>query len=390
MRRCVALIILGLTVAAALPATAAPATSDWPGLNADVSQSNDNPAERGITRSNALELRVRWSVLMAPQSYAVVASNRVYVPVVSKRGVTVNLLNASNGRPLSTIARDASGGMLVANNLLWLAGRMLQAVDLATGARVARIKVTPASPGAVFLNPETDGKYVLAGYAAGDRGRIVVVDPGSGTVVRAMPSTSATGALVGGRVATRVTAGSVLYNELTGAAVARPAYVGSNWFAAGSAGFTVATGSSGRTSLFAFDATGRYLWSHLVGPALTTRGADWPHAVTANAVYVQMLAPRQGVVALDPLSGRVLWQRSLANVQYLVAANGLLFVLTYALGLPVRLVVLQATTGKPVGQQTFSDGFYAFPAQNEMMIAGGMLFLRLIGPGGPALVALGL
>jgi outer membrane protein assembly factor BamB len=118
---------------------------------------------------------------------------------------------------------------------------------------------------------------------------------------------------------------------------------------------------------------------------------DWPHAVSKSAVYVQTLRPHVGVQALDPLSGTVLWTRSIANVQQIVLANGVLYVLTYGLGQQVRLVALHADTGVPIGAIVLSNGYFAFPAQNGLMVANGMVFLRAANAtGAQVLVALGL
>jgi outer membrane protein assembly factor BamB len=112
--------------------------------------------------------------------------------------------------------------------------------------------------------------------------------------------------------------------------------------------------------------------------------------VAPDAVYVQTLKPKGGVAALDPQTGELLWMRSLADVQRLAVANGLLFVLTYGLGQPVRLVVLKADTGAPIGAVVLSAGYYAFPEPNELMIASGLVFIRVVGPRGGQLVVLGL
>jgi outer membrane protein assembly factor BamB len=108
-------------------------------------------------------------------------------------------------------------------------------------------------------------------------------------------------------------------------------------------------------------------------------------------VYVQVLRPQVGVQALDPLSGTVLWTRSIPDVQHIVLANGVLYVLTYGLGQQVRLVALHADTGVPIGAIVLSSGFFAFPASNGLMVANGMVFIRAANTtGSQVLVALGL
>ena len=92
----------------------------------------------------------------------------------------------------------------------------------------------------------------------------------------------------------------------------------------------------------------------------------------------------------DPQTGEVLWKRSQPNVQRVAAANNLLFVLTAGIGQTLKLVVLHADTGKPIGQISLTGGYYAFPTANELMIANGMVFIRAVGPSGATqLVALG-
>ena len=108
-------------------------------------------------------------------------------------------------------------------------------------------------------------------------------------------------------------------------------------------------------------------------------------------MYVETLRPQVGVEALDPFLGTVLWARSLPDVQHIVLANGVLYVLTYGLGQQVRVVALHADTGIPIGAIVLSSGFFAFPASNGLMVANGMVFLRAATTSGSqVLVALGL
>ncbi|MGH2442619.1 MAG: hypothetical protein ACRDFX_05610, partial [Chloroflexota bacterium] len=128
----------------------------------------------------------------------------------------------------------------------------------------------------------------------------------------------------------------------------------------------------------------------VVGPNLATAGSDWPHAMSDSVLAVKTLQPGQGVLALNPLTGHFMWKRKLANVQRLALANGLVFALTYNLGEPVHLVVLNAKTGSIIGGKviTLPLNYYAFNAENQLIVADGMVFLRLIGPSGPEVVAL--
>jgi outer membrane protein assembly factor BamB len=151
---------------------------------------------------------------------------------------------------------------------------------------------------------------------------------------------------------------------------------------------TVASISRKNATLYAFNASGKRVWSVQVGPPTSAFG--WPHAVTRTAIYVHTLTPHSAVEALDPATGKVLWSKSIGDIQRLAVANDLLFALTYGLGQPVRLAVFKATTGAPVGAVQLSTGYYAFSEANELMIAAGMVFIRAVGPSGSQLLALGL
>jgi hypothetical protein len=143
-------------------------------------------------------------------------------------------------------------------------------------------------------------------------------------------------------------------------------------------------------TLFGFDSSGHRIWSHTVGPAMAAQSQDWAHAVGPDAVYVTTLRPRVGIQAIDPTTGHALWTQTVANVNQLALANNLLLALTYSLGQPVRLVAIHPTTGKIVGAIVLSSGYYAFWAPNGLMVANGMVFIRVQGPQGSQIVALGL
>ena len=129
----------------------------------------------------------------------------------------------------------------------------------------------------------------------------------------------------------------------------------------------------------AYDTSGKRVWYRTIGPPYLVQ--DWPHAVTPKAVFVERARPTIGVEALDPLTGAVLWSHTIANVQRLAQANGVLYVLTYGLGQPVKIVALNASTGALIGVIGLSSGYYAFPEPNDLMVANGMIFIRAMGPG---------
>jgi outer membrane protein assembly factor BamB len=180
----------------------------------------------------------------------------------------------------------------------------------------------------------------------------------------------------------------VSYGELTGKPLATQASLLGDWFSAGALAFTVATTSNHKTTILAYDSSGKKTWSRAVGPLMDPRG--WAHAATGQDVYVAMLKPYEGLEALDPTNGSVVWQAKLKGIQRLAVANGVVFALTNELGLPLKLVMYRADTGKAIGSLSLSSGYYAFPTNNELMVADGMVFARVVGPGGPTLVALGL
>jgi outer membrane protein assembly factor BamB len=216
----------------------------------------------------------------------------------------------------------------------------------------------------------------------------LTVAPDLSGIQRKLPSVSAFGTIGAGRILTQTSAGSAFYDAQSGKATGHPALVRSNWFAGAALAYTVASVQRKNATLYAYDRSGRQMWNRTVGPPLNAQ--DWPHAVTPKGLYVQMLKPQGGVEALDPVSGRMLWKRTIPNIQRMVVANDILYVLTYGLGQQVRVVGLRAQTGVPIGAVVLSAGYYAFPASNGLIVANGMVYIRAVGPLGTLLVALGL
>lgn len=388
MQKLATLIILGALLLAGR-ASAASAPSVWASLDGDSSQSNFNPVEKSITPGNALKMNVKWSVAIAEQSYPVVSGGRIYAPVVAGKKIHVEVLDAISGKKVGSIAKDASGGMVASpGGNVYLAGKVLQEVDPSTGQTVSKIHPPAGVTKGVFRNPETDGTIMLVGYESKSVGKVYSINLTSGHVTRGYSSASAVGTIAPGSVLTRTLNGSAIYDEASGRIVAQQRFAGSNWFAGPDLSYTVGTGTSKQSSVFAFDSTGQRQWSHVVGPLLATSG-EWPHAVSPTGVYLQTLKPQPGIIALDPSTGKVLWTRALPDVQSILAVGQVLFVLTYGLGAQVRLVGYNATTGKSLGAKEFSTGFYGFGTQNQLMAADKMLYVRMIGPSGDELVALG-
>ncbi|HLJ66215.1 MAG TPA: PQQ-binding-like beta-propeller repeat protein [Chloroflexota bacterium] len=399
MSRVTTLIILGCVLAAGLlsptrPVAAAPAASpsDWPSLNYDAAQSNYNAAERSLSARNVLKLRVkRWpAILTTDQSYPIVAAGRLYVPFLAHNRVHVRAIDLTTGKPVATYPKDALGGLLYDGGNLYLAGHILQVVDPASGDKLAQIAATPPVRNSAFVYPLADHGIVLAGLAGGASSKLYAVSATTNHVLRTLQSSSAIGAVISGHVVTAVSTGSAFYDESNGRQLMRQPLVGSDWFAGSELAYSVAPARSGRATLVAYDGTGHRAWGRTVGPVLSTQNADWPHAVGPNAVYVQVLSPRTGVEALDPLTGKPLWTAPIPFVQRIALVNDVLLVLTYSLGQPVKLVAVRPQSGKIIGAIVLSSGYYAFGAANELMAANGMVFIRVTGPTGPQIVALGL
>jgi len=397
MKKLLSLFILGTLIISAQPTGyAAPAGSDWPSLNYDAAQSNYNPVEKTLTPQNILKLHARKWTIPVPSSvsYPIVTGGRVYVPVVSNGRVHVRAYDAASGKPVATYPKDALGGMLMINGNLYLAGHVVQVVDPANGNKLAQINPLPGTSGGTFIDPVGDRKVLVVGYASRNRKiptRLYGIDRQANHVLWSSPSIIAQGTMSTGRIMTETTAGSEFYDESSGKPLVHQSTVHSDWFAGSVLAYTVASVKQGASAtLYAYDGTGQKVWQRVVGPFMVTRG--WAHAVGPDAIYVQAFKPRVGVEALDPESGQVLWSRPILNMQRMVLANGMLFVLTYGLGEPVRLLVLNATSGSLIGNKAIvlSAGYYAFPEQNGLMVADGMVFLRVVGPDGPQLVVLGL
>lgn len=368
-------------------------SSDWPSLNYDGTQSNDNTAEKTLTAQNVLKLKVRWTAPTLDVSYPIVAGGHVYIPVLSHGRVHVRALDAATGKFLTTFPKDARGGMLALGSSIYLAGHIVQEVDPTTGDKLSQIKPRPAAPGGSFVNPITDQSIMVAGYTGSLNHRslnsLYGIDPQSNSVLWKLPSLNAAAALGAGRVLTETTTGSEFVTESNGKSVASQTGVWSDWFTDNSLAYTVATVKRSKATLYAYSASGRRVWQRVVGPYMITSG--WPHATTPSAIYVQTMQPQSSIVALAPGTGHVLWARTVASIQRLVLANGLLFVLTYSLGQPARVVILRAQTGQPLGAIVLSPGYFAFNEPNGLMVADGMVFIRAVGPGNVSLlIALGL
>lgn len=389
MKRVPTLVILGcLALSTQGSARAQSAPSDWPALDANGAQSNYNANEKSLTANNVLKLKVRWAASISDASYPIVAGGRVYLPFVSGSKIHVRVLDARTGRRLTLFPKDASGGMLVANGSLYLAGHALKVVDPSSGQELAEIK-GGAYPKGEFLHPEADHQVLMTGYVNGRYGHLYTIDASANQISDKLPSTSAFGTFASGNVVTASGTGSIFYDEHTGKPVARAPYPGSDWFAAPPLAYTVVSVKRHPATLEAVDGTGKRIWGKVVGPALSTYGSDWPHAVSTGAVFAANERGQPGVQAFNPLSGRVLWTHHLADVQKMALANNLLFVLTSSLFQPVQLTILRASSGTAVGSVVLSGGYYAFGAPNELMVAAGMVFIRAVGPSGSELVALG-
>lgn len=391
MRKLALFLILGSLLSAAVSTvSAASSPSEWPSLNVDAAHSNFNAAEATLSVHNVLKLRVKWTAPESNLSYPIVAGGRVYIPVLEGNKTHLRVLSASNGKTLGTYTEDALGGILMRADVLYVAGHTLQAIDPTTGESLAKIATHPGVTGSVFLNPVADKKLILVGYALPrGPGSLYTVDPSANQLVRKMPSATGLGTLTTGRVLTETATGSAFYDERSGKALWRRATVKSNWFAGDTLSYTVTSVAGKNTRLYAYDGTGRSIWSRSVAQPLAIQ--EWPHAVSSSGVYVERLLPQSGVQALDPLSGSVLWTRNIPDVQHIVLANGVLYVLTYGLGQQVRIIALHADTGAPIGAIVLSSGYFAFPSSNGLMVADGMVFLRAAtASGAQVLVALGL
>lgn len=385
------LAILGVLILAGQTAGAAPSNSDWPALNADAAQSNYNPSETSISAHNVLKLKVKWTAAIPDVSYPVVAGGHVYLPVAAGTAVHARALDVETGKATTTYSKGAIGGLLAAHGNLYIAGRSLEVLNPDTGDVVAAIKGPSKSSHATFTNPLTTGSIVVAGYASESGtapNAVYALDAATNHVLWHAPSLNAQVSAARGRIVTQTDAGSAFYNKKNGKQVSVQPAMWSDWFAEGSMAYSVATLKGKNATLYAFNKAGRAIWSRTVGPQIDARG--WAHAAGPNAVFVATLKPHDGLEALNPSTGVVLWKHNLAGVQRLALANNLLFALTTGIGQPVRLVVFHAGTGKSVGTVALSGGFYAFPEPNELMIADGMVFIRAIGPSGDTeLVALG-
>jgi outer membrane protein assembly factor BamB len=367
--------------------------SNWSSLDADAARSNSNPLEKTLTAANVLRLKVKWALPIPTQSYPVVADGKVYIPLATRHKIHVRAFNVLTGKPIHTYPQDASGGLLATSAGLVVAGRLLQLLDPLSGAKLEQMPAPTPLSGGTYLDPSSDGKVLLVGYATTTRSSsasLYTIDPTTGTILHKLVSSTAQGTIGShGRILTVTTEGGAFYDETSGRAVARQASLFGPWFAGSTLSYTVGSMGKKPVSLFAYDGTGQRVWKRALGPPYIVD--NWPHAVTPTNVFVERVKPSVGVEALDALTGAVLWNKSIPNVQRLAEANGILYVLTYSLGLPIKVVALKAATGKIIGVIGLSSAYYAYPEQNDLMIANGMLFIRAVGPNNlQELVALGL
>jgi hypothetical protein len=367
-------------------------SSSWPAFNADAAQSDYNPDVTALTPKNVLKVRARWCAVTSAASYPIVAGGRVFIPIQGGGKIHVRALDAATGRTLAGYPKDALGGMLVIADKLYLAGHILQAVNVGDGTKLFAVSGSPRLPLSTFLYPETDGKDVFSGFYSGVNSSIYAVDPGTGAVVQKLPSTTASETVASGHILTTTGKASIFYDASTGKSLAHPPYLGSFWFAGSALNYTVAEAPKKKvTRLIALDGTGRWAWGQTVGPLLATVNTDWPHAVGPSLVYVQTFRPQEGIEALDALTGKVAWTRTIPNVQRMALTKNLLVVLTYGLGEAGRLIVLNPANGKIIGGITLSPGFFPFGSANGLMVANGMIYIRVTGPGNVSeVVALGL
>jgi outer membrane protein assembly factor BamB len=393
MARIASLVILGLLLCTSWPTVqAATPGSDWPSLNYDAARSNNNALEKTLSAKNFLKLKVHWAVAEPDISYPVVASARAYLPRLQSGKVHVRVVDVSAGKVVTTFTKDASGGLLFENGNLYLAGPRFQELDPASGSVVAQIVATPKVKGGVFVNPLSDGKLLFAGYASGKpnaTATLYAFDPQTNQVAWHLPSVSAQGSVGFGRVLTQNASGTDFVDETSGKRVGRETHIFSNWFIGSTYAYTVASVNRGKTAVYAAGKSGHTAWKRVIGPPFIAQ--DWPHALSADTVYVQSMRPKDGIVALNAQTGAIRWSRQIPNVQSLALANGVLYVLSFGLGEQIRLLGFKAKGGSPLGAITLSTGYFAFSSPgNGLMVANGMVFIRAIGPKGPLLIALGL
>jgi len=393
MKRFSALIILGILLAAGQARVhAAPALSDWPSLNADAAQTNWDQGEHTLSASNVLKISPKWVAPAADTvGYPVAAGRHVFVPFVSGRHAYVHELDGVSGKLIATYTKEAFGGMVFSAGSLYVAGYHLQELDPATGSQLAVIDTAPRLPRGAFLMPLADRSIILAGYTDLSLHAANTLYAFSSDLSQRLwhaPSLRAQGSIVAGHVFTEITSGAAGYDERTGRHTFSRQLLHGAWFGGGKLLYVVGTLGTSPLTLFAYAGSGRRVWSRVVGPRLNVQ--DWPHASTGTLIYLQTLQPQAGVEAVDPDTGKVAWSQPVPDIQHLVVANNVLYALTYRLGQSVRLVLLRADSGKIIGSKVLQAGYFAFPSPNNMMVANGMVYLRLEGPQGSQLVALGL
>ena len=367
--------------------------SNWPSLDADAAHSDSNLQEKTLTAANVLRLKVKWALPIPTQSYPVVSNGKVYLPITARHKIHARAVDALSGKTVHTFPQDAMGGLSVISDGLVVAGHLLQLLDPLSGEKLQQMPAPLGLSGGTYLDPTSDTKVLLVGYATTTRSstsNLYTVDPTTGTILHTFSSATAQGTIGShGRVLTVTRAGAAFYDEVSGRTVALQASVFGPWFAGSTLSYTVASIGKKSVYLLAYDGTGQRVWKRAIGPPYVVD--SWPHAVTPNQVFVERVRPAVGVESLDAFTGAIIWNRSIPNVQRMAEANGVLYVLTYALGEPVKVVALKAATGKVIGVIGLSSAYYAYPEQNDLMVANGMLFIRAVGPNNvQELVALGL
>ncbi|HZS93500.1 MAG TPA: PQQ-binding-like beta-propeller repeat protein [Chloroflexota bacterium] len=390
MRTLIFLAILGLLFPLTAGRAATPPPSDWPALNYDAGQTNDNPNESTLTASNVLKVKVLWSRPIADNSYPIVAGGRVYDPVIAGRHIHIKEYMAQTGSFVRNFSRDALGGMLMDGSTLWAAGSKLQAIDAATGATTGVVVPPSKAPHGTFLDPLIDGKYLLAGYTSttsGTYNALYGIDPSTQEILWRQPSETAQATVVSGRAVTVEPTTSAFYDESSGKQVGKW-WVRSAWFAYGKQAYTVGVApKTKQTTLYATNPSGHWLWQRSLGPPMA--GTTWPEAATSTAIYVGTYIPSEGVTAVNPKNGVTLWHRALPNIVRIVVAGKLLYALTFGPTAPVAITVFDATSGKRLGTVTLSPGYAGFYAPNCLMVANGEIFLRVVASTGSVLLALG-
>lgn len=386
-------------VASAHQVSAQPAVpaSDWPMLGHDATSSNRNPVDHALTRQTLVHIKVLWTHSLPTISYPIVSGGRVFAPTLTTKGVRVIEWDAATGKQITKIRREAIGGMVATDTDLVTAGSKLVASKLATGQVDFTSSALTGTARGQFLNPMLNGTTLLAPYVqftttASGRTRVQdrlfavsaldwrslwSVNGGSTAAPAASDST----------VFTSAAHGSQFVELATGKRTTFKHYFATSWFSVGELAYGVTALPHELTTLYCLHPNGERVWSRVVAPPFAT--STWPHAAAPGRVFVQVFEPVNGVQALDADTGKVIWTRVVPCVQHMAMANGLLYVASSCLAAPAVIVVLRATDGKQVARVPLPAGYMIYNADNQLMIAAGMLFVRAVGPLGPALLAFG-